>query len=122
MRVLVLAIALLASSSLCPAFAQETGNLRLQRRKRLLCSRTRTPSDSRVNASSVINLETVRWIATGGCVAGIATAWAGKTAKWIRTGECTATAMTIAIATKIAAGTATEPKTAPTEPARYVRA
>ena len=61
----VLAIALLASSSLSPSIAQGPVNLRLQCRKPLPYSLTRTPSDSRANAPSVIDLETttVSWIA-----------------------------------------------------------
>ena len=50
---------------------------------------------------------TVRWVATGGCVGATATVWAAKTAKWVPNGECVATAMMIAIATRIADDTET---------------
>jgi hypothetical protein len=50
---------------------------------------------------------TVRWVATGGCVAVTATVWVAKIAKWVPTGECIATVMMIGIATKIADDTVT---------------
>ena len=89
MRIVVLATVLLASSGLCPSFAQEQGKAPPAQPQTVPAQPDEVPSNRGINGPIATNRGPmiVRWVAIGGCVAATATVWVAKIAKWAPNGE-----------------------------------